>query len=337
MTYNADFSELRAIKDGQRRYVKMRAVANGPDSYNSIFTDKARKSIVDQIKQGSVKSKVLHKDTVYENIQRFLNSQLSKVSSSDRSIVETLLGQLPMAEFPVAKVIDAEFENDNSLVVTAEFNEELSRVSPEESMKLDAYWEMLNNGAINGASLVFGNVRSFNADGKLFIDDLRVTGIDFVDRQSHQDTQILQTFVRAASEAIIQTPSQSESNGFHNGTKMAETEFKKVDEVLEKATKIVNKIEADELAKATAQAQEVEKARLSELDNLKQQILQREKEADELAQIAQEAVAKLKDAKAKSAVTYSNPIAEAHFSNGNSQQKTVTKNDLREALKAKFK
>lgn len=337
MTYNADFSELRAIKDGQRRYVKMRAVANGPDSYNSIFTDKARKSILEQIKLGSVKSKVLHKDTVYENIQKYLNSQLSKVSSSDKSIVETLLGQLPMAEYPVAKVVDAEFESDNALVVTAEFNEELSRVSPEEAMKLDAYWEMLNNGAINGASLVFGNVRSFTADGKLFIDDLRVTGIDFVDRQSHQNTQILQTFVRAASEAATSVShTQTESMGFQNGTKMAETEFKKVEEVLETAKTVLSEIQAEKASKKEAELKAVEAARVSELDNLKQQLTQREKEAEELAQIAQEAVTKLKDAKAKSPVYVSNPIAEAHFQSG-SAQKPVTKNDLREALKAKFK
>lgn len=331
MTYNADFSEMRALADGKRRYVKMRAVANGPDSYNSIFTDKARKSIVEQLKQGSVKSRMLHKDTVFENVKTYLSSQLSKAKDTEKTIVETLLGQLPMAEFPPAKIVDAQFESDNALVVTAEFNEELAKVSDDERMKLDAYWDMLNNGAINGASMVFSEVRSFKSDGKLFIDALRVDGIDFVDRASHKDTRILETFVRAASESITsQTPTVNENN---QGTKnMAENEFKKVEEVLEKATKLVNEIEAEKASKMAEQSKAAEAARVAELDNLKQQLSQREKEAEELAQIAKEAVEKLKSK--PSTITVSNPLAESHFT----QQvpKPTSKSDLLQALKAKF-
>lgn len=334
MTYNAEFSEVRAVADGKRRYVKMRAVANGPDSYNSIFTDKARKSIVKQIKEGSVKSKVLHKDTVYDNVKTYLSNQLSKVKDAEKSIVETLLGQLPMSEFPAAKVIDAEFEDDNALLVTAEFNEELAKVSVEEATKLDAYWDMLNRGIINGASMVFSNVRSFKSDGKLFIDDLRVDGIDFVDRPSHTNTRILETFVRAASEAVESHAPNINENNQGSTKKMVETEFKKVEEVLEKATKIVNEIEAEKASKVAEQSKAAEAARVAELDNLKQQLSQREKEAEELAQIAQEAVSKLKDFKGPSTVTVSNPIAEAHFNN--QAPKAVDKNVLREALKAKF-
>lgn len=332
MTYNADFSEMRALADGKRRYVKMRAVANGPDSYNSIFTDKARKSIVEQLKQGSVKSRMLHKDTVFENVKTYLSSQLSKVKDTEKTIVETLLGQLPMAEFPPAKIVDAQFETDNALVVTAEFNEELAKVSDDERMKLDAYWDMLNNGAINGASMVFSEVRSFKSDGKLFIDALRVDGIDFVDRASHKDTRILETFVRAAAEAIPnQSPNITSEN--NQGTKkMVETEFKKVEEVLEKATKLVNEIEAEKASKLAEQSKAAEAARVAELDNLKQQLSQREKEAEELAQIAKEAVEKLK---AKpSTITVSNPLAESHFTQ--QAPRPTSKSDLLQALKAKF-
>jgi len=183
--------------------------------------------------------------------------------------------------------------------------------------------------------MVFSEVRSFNADGKLYIDALRVDGIDWVDRASHKDTRILETFVRAAAEAIPSPISQSQ-NDFKNNqgsTKMAENEFKKVEEVLEKATKIVNELEAEKASKQAEQSKAAESARVAELDNLKQQLSQREKEAEELASIAKEAVEKLK-AKPTSTITVSNPLAEAHFSQP--AQKPVGRNELLAALKAKF-
>jgi hypothetical protein len=201
MTYNVELSDVRSIIDGTKRYVKMRAVANGADSYNSIFTQNARNSILKQIRSSSVKSKMLHKDTVIDNMRSYLQNKSKEVSGVEKDVVSTLLGQLPMAEFPAATVIDAEFENDNSLVVTAQFNEELAHI-PEEKAKLDAYWDMLNNKKITGASMVFSTVSSFKQGDKLFIDDLRIDGIDFVDRPSHTNTRILETFVRAASESL---------------------------------------------------------------------------------------------------------------------------------------
>lgn len=333
MTYNIDLCELRAVSKGPKRYVKMRAVANGVDSYNSIFTQNARESIVRQLKGSSVHSKMLHKDTVLGNVKVYLESQFEKAQSEmEKKLTQTLLGQLPMAEFPPATIVDAEFESNGQLVVTSEFNEELASL-PEEKLKLDTYWNLLENRKIGGASLVFSEVRSFKQGDKLFIDDLRVDGIDFVDRPSHMENRILETFVRAASEALPVEHKVEEKVEMVE-MRMADMDIKKIDDVVKDVSEIKQNLEAEKKAKLDAELKAKEEAVQAEIITLKKQLEQKDTELNELEAVAKEAVKKLQDfSKPSTAATVVNPYAQPSTPEST---KPMTREDLIKVFQAGF-
>jgi hypothetical protein len=242
-SYEADFTEMKGSEKGTKRYITLRAIANGADSYNSIFTPKARESIVSQMRGSSVKMKMLHKDAVMSNVRTYLESKMK--DESERPLIEKLLGQLPMADFPFATAMDARFTGDNEIEVTAEVNDELSDI-PGEKEKMDAYWNLIQNKKITGASIVFSNVKSFQANGKTYIDDLYVQGLDIVDRPAHTRTRIVDTFMRAATDAIVSEPAPMEM-------KMADVDFKKVEEIVDQR---INSVQ-EQAAKKAAEEQKL--------------------------------------------------------------------------------
>lgn len=313
--YKFSLTDLRAgVSESGKRYARVRAIANGPDSYNSIFTEKARSSIIDQIKNNGVGSKVLHADDVYSNVSRYLEMRASNAIGDEKDIINTLKAQLPLTRYPIGKVVDAQFVDDNTIECIIEENTSISKLGESESNYLNASWDMIKDGTVKGVSVAFNTVKSFVQDGKTFIDGLILTGLDFVDKQAHPDTQTLEVFVRAAQESLSD----------NKGKKMTEEENKPKEENKPVADKpqgekpkesftdvedIVSKKVDEKLSEADAKrkAEEDETARVKEMEDKLKAL---ESEREEAISIAQDAVEKMKE-KDLEVARKSNPHFEA--------------------------
>jgi hypothetical protein len=303
--YNFILSEIRASEQDGKRYARVRAIANGPDSYNSIFTEKARASIIKQILENGVNSKFLHADAVWQNIDSYLDARSASADAKEKEHIMRLKGQLPMTRPPIGKPVDAKFFDDNTIEVLIEENVHAKGLGEQEKAFHEAAWQMVMNGTVKGVSTVFHSVKSFMQGGKLFIDDLILTGLDFVDKAAHPDTKVMETFVRAAQDSYVP-----------KGTgepKMADVTPIEIEKVV--ATAVETKLqEAQAKAKAEADAKAAEQARLKEIND-KIQALESEKarlssENAELADIAKQAVERLQQAKTTVASRV-NPVANA--------------------------
>jgi len=200
--YSVVLSEMRTSRKNGLRHAKVRAIANGIDSFKSIFTRSARERIITQLKSNGVKTNALHKNAIDDNLQIYLQEQLKTASKENKETLERLLGNLGNRDFPIGKVIDAKFVDDNVIEAEIVENDALKLLGKEQADYLDATWDMVEGGLLGGVSLVFNGVESFMSDDKLFINDVNVLGLDFVDRPSHSDTRVLETFTRAAQQSI---------------------------------------------------------------------------------------------------------------------------------------
>lgn len=292
--YSFTLTDIRAStsKEG-KRYARVRAIANGIDSYNSIFTAKARDSLISQILKNGIGTKILHTDDVFGNVSAYLDMRASKASPEEKVMIQKLKGQLPLARFPVGKVVEAKFLDDKTVEAIIEENVMVKDLGAEEAKYLDTAWKMVEDKVIRGVSVVFNNVKSFVQDGKTFIDDLILTSLDFVDKAAHPDTEVIETFMRAAQENVAEEPNMTE-----NEQKKPETQPVEVDKLVDKAVaeKLAQK-EAEAKAKAEAEAKEQEiAAKLQTLESEKQAI---ENERAEAVELAKEAIEKLKEEREK--------------------------------------
>ena len=310
--YRFALTDLRAgITSGGKRYARVRAIANGPDSYNSVFTENARQSIIAQIKSNAVGTKALHRDDVYSNVSQYLEMRSSMADAEEKRMLETLKGQLPLARYPIGKSVDAQFIDDNTIEVLIEENDVLARLGTDEKEYLDANWSMIQDGIIRGVSVAFNSVKTFVQDGKTFIDDLILTGLDFVDKAAHPQTQVIETFMRAAqqksNEKMTETDKPKEPN-----TGKPEPEptpapvaqpkhegFKSVDDMVE--DKVKQQLAIAEQKKAEAEALDKKES------DYKSKIQALETERKEAIEIAREAVEKLKTRK-ETVVHKTNPL-----------------------------
>jgi hypothetical protein len=307
--YNFILSEIRASEQDGKRYARVRAIANGEDSYRSIFTEKARESIIRQILQNGVNSKFLHADAVWQNIDSYLEARAANADAKEKEYVQRLKAQLPMTRPPIGKPVSAKFLDDNTIEVLIEENVHNKSLGEVEAKFHESAWQMIMDNTVKGVSTVFHSVKSFMQGGKLFIDDLILTGLDFVDKPAHPDTKVMEVFVRAAQDSY--TP-----QGVRE-PKMAEINPVEIEKVV--ATAVETKLqEAQAKAKAQAEAQAAEAARLKEIND-KIQALESEKarlssENAELADIAKQAVDRLQQAKttvASKVNPYANAVASA--------------------------
>jgi hypothetical protein len=313
MDYKFDLSDMRSsVKEG-KRYARVRAIANGTDSFNSIFTRSARESLIEQLKSNSVKTNALHKTAIDRNMKTFLENESVTASGERLATVQTLLGNLTNRDFPIGKVVEASFVDDNTIEALIEENTHLAKLGPEYKDYLDGAWDMVSDGFLSGVSVVFNNVESFVQNGKTFIEKLNLLGLDFVDRPSHTETRVLDTFMRAAQDSYA----------------VEEPKIEKVDKMTEEVKpqvidvdEIVAKAEAKMEAKATHEAELKAKE-----DTLKQEYedkikaLEAEKatiskEAEDALEIAKEAVSRINTTVAKS----DNPHVEAIAENAQSAQ-----------------
>lgn len=322
MNYNFEFDELRSsVKEG-KRYARVRAIANGADSFNSVFTRSARESLIEQLKSNGVKTNALHKNAIDKNLRTFLKQEMKNASGHKLETVQSLLGNLVNREYPIGKVVDAGFADDTTIEVLIEENTNLKNMGAEEAQFLDAAWNMIEEGTLGGVSVVFNDVEAFQQDGKTFIDKLNLLGLDFVDRPSHTQTRVLETFMRAAAEAVEVPEEESEDEGVE--MRMAEepkVEIKPqivdVDEVVAKAEA---KIEAKQQEKEEAAAKEAEAQKKFEEEKsaLEEEKAKIEAEKNEAIEIAKEAVEKANIQVVESDNPHADKIAQnAEGSNGN--------------------
>ena len=131
-----------STKEGLR-YAVVRAVANGTDSFKSIFTSKARESLISQLKSNGVKARALHTKAIDGNIQLYLNERLSKADSTESQVLKDLLGNISNKDFPVGRIIDAKFADDNTVEATIQENQHLATMGPEYKQYLDSAWNMI--------------------------------------------------------------------------------------------------------------------------------------------------------------------------------------------------
>jgi len=302
--YSFILSDVRASESEGKRYARVRAIANGEDSYRSIFTESARSAIIEQIMQNGVGSKFLHADTVYNSINVYLEARASKADQSEKEIITKLKGQLPMTKPPIGIPVSAKFLDDNTIEVLIEENIVAKKMDAQTAQYIDACWEQVMNGTVKGVSTVFHSVKSFIQDGKLFITDLILTGLDFVDKAAHPQTKVMEVFVRAAQDSYVEVRGEP---------KMAEINPLDVEKVVAQA--IEKKLQDEKAnAEALAKAKAAEEAKLKEYND-KIQALETEKaklasENSELSEIAKEAVERLKTSKTTVASRV-NPYAQA--------------------------
>lgn len=311
--YEVILTEMRTSRKKGLRYATVRAVANGIDSYKSVFTKKARESIVKQLKSNGVKSNALHKNAIDDNLTVFLSDKLSRATGKEKETIESLLGNLANRQYPIGKVVDAKFNEDNTIEATIVENDALKLLGEEQANYLDANWDMVEGDILGGASLVFNGVESFNSNGTLFIDDANVLGLDFVDRQSHPNTKVLETFTRAAQQSINEVNNMT--NEEPNTQEPPKTEEPKQDAqaLIDEAAK-----EAAKRVEENAQkAKEAEDALLKDKEALKSEYEAKIKEAEEKAtnaeKVAKEAIEigeELVKEKAEIAARIDNPFAE---------------------------
>jgi len=311
MTYNIVLDEIRtSIKDGIK-YAIVRAVANGPDSYKSVFTTNARMSLIDQLKQGGVKVNAQHKNAILGNIETYLKDRYSKSYGSEKEDLIELLGQIPNMDFPIGKVIDAYFLEDNVVEAVIEENYALKLLGREQTDYLNGAWDMIENGFLSGVSLVFNDLMTTMSGENLIIDDLHVKGLDFVDRAAHKDTRVVETFMRAMQDSS-NIPPHKDTNVSDNKKMTNETEIKKdatqivdVDEIVDKASaKLEEKKEAEAKLEADKQAIRDEyELKLKEKDDA---ITSLAKEKEEVETFASEAV----KAAEQVAASIDNPFAQ---------------------------
>ena len=263
MNYKVTFDKIRTSSKEGVRYAKVRAIANGPDSYNSIFTMRARQSLIDQLKQNGVKSGALHKNAIGKNVTTYLKSLYNKAVGKDKEDLTELLGQIPNADYPIGVVEDAYFVEDNIVEAVIRENDALKTMGAEEKGFLNSAWDMIGNGALSGVSLVFNDLVTTMSGEQLIIDDLNVQGLDFVDRPSHKDTRVVETFMRAIQDTthLQEEPTKVRSSGETQMTnepnnKEPTTPVVNVDDIVAQAEA---KVEENAKAKAQAETEAKEK------------------------------------------------------------------------------
>lgn len=282
--YQFTFTELRASEKDGKRYARVRAIANGPDSYSSIFTENARSSIIRQIQEKGVRSSALHADAVLGGLNTYLQTRASQASTvEERQLASNLQKSLPMTQYPIGKAVDAKFIDDSTVEVLIEENTVLKELGPTYANYLDTHWKMIQDGVLSGVSIVFNSVKKFMANDKLFIDDLNLAGIDFVDRPAHPDTKVLEVFVRAMQD----TGAQEQQKGEHK--KMAEDKFVDVEKVVEQKLQ-----QKEEAKKAQAELDAKFKEYESKITELTNQTNSLQKEKEEAIALAKEAIDKIK-------------------------------------------
>lgn len=292
--YEFTLTDVRATSSNGKRYARVRAVANGTDTYNSVFTENARKSLISQVMANNAGSKLTHADTVWDNIRTYLDTRAAKAMGEEKAVLDKLRGQLPMTKPSVGKVIEAKFQDDNTVEMLIEEAVEFKALGESEDKFITAAWDVVEKGLMKGVSLVFDNVKSFVQDGITMIDDLTIIGLDFVDKPAHNQTKVLDVFVRAAQESLPEQPEQEPKV-----TKMAEAEMKDVDKLVEDtvAKKLSEKEEAQaqaqRLKEAETKKQEEVNAQIQALEAEKAAILKEKEEALEIAKEAVERVTQL--------------------------------------------
>ena len=346
MNYNFVFDEVRSsIKEGVR-YARVRAIANGEDSYKSIFTKHARSSLIKQLKENGVKTNALHTSTIDSNIKKYLEDRYSKAYGSEKEDLKELIGHIQNRDFPIGSVVDAFFVEDNIVEAVIKENTELKLLGKEQKDYLDGTWNMIENGTLGGVSVVFNDLKTEQIGDRLIINDLTVRGLDFVDRAAHKDTRVIETFIRAMNEcSSCDTPKMRAGE-----TKMA-NELIDVDEIVAKAEeKITKKMEEQQKAKeedakreaelkAAKEAEEKRKAELSEIEKLKEELKSKEEEANKLKEeseeaikIAEEAVNVAENATAK----VDNPYVDRAIDSASKMKDPLEGKDFRELIKLKL-
>lgn len=334
-------TDLRAsIKKDGKRYFIGTAVANGVDSYKSVFTEKARASIIKQIKANGVGSNFLHANDVIGNVDHYLELRSAQATTlEEKNEVEMLRKQLPLAKPPIGRVVDARFKDDKTLEIEVEENSNLKNLSNDDRKFIDTAWDAVSNKTVKGLSMAFNTVKSFVNNGKTFIDDIIITSVDVVDKAAHPDTQIVKTFMRAAEAETYDSSVIDENN-----VKMTENENEKnntqpqkdvynVDEIVERAEQRLSekqKLEAErvEAENLKTRAEQFEKE-LAEIKEAKEKLETENKEAFE---IAQEAI-KQRD----SAITkVDNPFAEKAIKDTEGQPDPFEGKSLKESFKMAF-
>jgi len=315
--YNFVMDEVRSSKRDGKRYARVRAIANGTDSYNTIFTTNARTSLIEQMKNNGVKAHGLHAHAINSNIINYLSDRASKaITSNEQEQVRTLLSHMPNTEYPIGNIIDAKFVDDNTVEAIIEENYELRGMGVDYANYLDASWDMIENGKLGGVSVVFNGVETFENGGKTYIDKLNLNGLDFVDRPAHTQTRVLDVFMRAAEDSRLNKKVD----------KMTDEKTIDVDEITRKAEEAA-KIKAKEVidnaaneakVKADADAEAIRKkeedSTKTEVELLKEQLLEKDKElanirkeSNEIESIAEQALEKAKEYK-EEVVKYDNPF-----------------------------
>lgn len=344
MSYEVIFDEMRTSKKDGVRYAKVRAIANGVDSYNSIFTENARKSLIEQIKLNGVQSGAQHKNTIISNIKKYLMAKYEKAFGSEKEDLIELIGNIPNIDFPIGKVIDAYFVDDNVVEAIIQENSELKLLGKEQADFLEGTWNMIETGVLSGVSLVFNDLKTTMSGEKMFIDDVNIRGLDFVDRPSHKDTRVIETFMRAMQDTThLKTDIHQEGLDKTRASEekiMANEENNKapvvdVDELVNKATqKIEEKKLAEEKAKQELSDKEeaIRKEYEDKIAEAKAESDRLKAEKEEAEKLAEEAI-KIAE---KKVVRTDNPYAQRAEESAKANQDPLAGKSLRELVGLKY-
>ena len=345
MSYKIILDGLRASEKEGKRYAKVRAIANGPDSYNSVFTDNARKSLISQLRANGVQSNALHKNAITNNIKKYLTSRYDKAYGQEKEDLSQLIGNLPNMDYPIGKVVDAYFVDDNTVEAIIEENYELKHMGAEQAGFLESTWNMISDGILSGVSIVFNDIKTMMSGDKMIIDDLNVRGLDFVSSPSHPETRVIDTFMRAMQDTThiqdeeeVDDQSELEETRASETTKMTNEEVKpKVDPVVD-VDDIVDKAaqKLEEKAKLEAEAKEAQSKVESEFEEKlkakEEEIAKLAAERAEYEKVAEEAIKAAEEAKS---TTLENPFAQSAQEDAEKRKDPLDGLSIRELLAIK--
>ena len=195
--------ELRSSTKNKEKSYFVRGYASfkGLDTYNTQLSKNCFESLAKGLKANSIRVGAEHSNTLGDKLLNNLNiikeqyvTEGRNTQSIDEAIMFASKKKLPLGK-PRQVLVD-----ENGVQVEVELNSHMRDVDPE---YFDAVVKMLEDSFLDGFSIEFKNAKKhdeYNEAGQrvTIIDDLDVTGLEFVSGAANSNAKITDVFVRMA-------------------------------------------------------------------------------------------------------------------------------------------
>ncbi len=283
-----DIEVRSSIKNKKKSYfVKGYASFKGLDTYNTSLSEKAFKRIADGLKSNSVRIGTQHSNTMNDKITNNLLKLREEATRDNKNttLIDEAIEFASRKRLPLGKPREVTVD-ENGVHVEVELNPHIRDIEPE---YFDAVTKMLEDGFLDGMSIEFNSPTKhdeFDESGKRFtiIDDLNVTGLEFVSGAANYGAKITDVFVRMAGFEDKEEKNMVEEKKVET---ISKEEHEKVVKELEKVTKALEDTKAEK--ETTLQnTQEALKEKDDELSKMKDEEKSLKEEMSEVKDILKE-------------------------------------------------